>query len=352
MNDRVISDYCLLSSSSISDALVQINRLASQFILVVDNQNHLRGIVTDGDIRRCLINEGKLTCTLDKVMNSSPLTCNDTAIASKAYQIMLDKGVNVLPAVNPSGKICYLWLMRELASRSRIDNTVVIMAGGLGSRLGELTQNTPKPMLTINEKPILEIILSSFIKYGFHNFYFCVNYKSEVIEDYFRDGNAFNCSITYIHENKRLGTAGALSLLPKFDKPFIVSNADVICNVNYRHVLLQHLKEQCDATMVSKKVSVQIPYGVLDINSQGYLNTIEEKPQKEYLISGGINVLSPSVLKYVPQEQFFDMPDLLKTITCNSGKVFNFLSEDYWIDVGQVNDLNRAKSDYSDHLFL
>ncbi|MNS93300.1 D-glycero-alpha-D-manno-heptose 1-phosphate guanylyltransferase [compost metagenome] len=221
------------------------------------------------------------------------------------------------------------------------------MAGGLGTRLGELTKSTPKPMLKVGDKPLLETIVRNFLDQGFKNFYFAVNYMAEVIEDHFGDGEKFGAQIRYLRENKRLGTAGALSLIPEMPtEPLIVANGDLLADIDYSHMLDMHVDTEAVATMGVSEYEFQIPYGVVH-EQGGDISHIEEKPAHKSLISAGIYVLSPAALELVPKDQFFDMPTLFEQMIDHKMRSRVYQVHGYWLDIGRLPDYQKANSDIS-----
>ncbi|HEC1794932.1 TPA: alcohol dehydrogenase, partial [Campylobacter lari] len=201
-----------------------------------------------------------------------------------------------------------------------------------------------KPMLKVGNKPILEIIIEKFKKQGFINFILCVNYKAEVIQDYFKDGKDFDVRISYIQENKRMGTAGALSLIENIGhEPFFVTNGDILTEVDYNSILEFHIANKSLATMGVRKYFYQIPYGVIVSNIKNQIVKIKEKPEQTFLINSGIYVLDPKILSYMPKNEFYDMPALFEDI--QESNKYAYLIEDYWIDIGRHDEYNKANMD-------
>ena len=218
-------------------------------------------------------------------------------------------------------------------------NWVVIMAGGLGTRLGELTKDTPKPMLKVGVKPMLEHIIDMFVSHGFTKFMLSVNFKAEIIKDHFKNGSDFGIEVRYLEEKKRLGTGGALSLIDiEVNEPFFVTNGDVLSSLDYEELLDFHNKENSDATMCTRKDSYQIPYGVIDIDNENNIVTMKEKPCIEFFINTGIYALDPKVLKYIPKGKFFDLPSLFDILKSNHQTTKSFEITDYWVDMGKPSD--------------
>lgn len=336
----------LPATSNIRNALQTINDNASQLVMVIDDDFRLLGVVTDGNIRRSLLDGATVDTTIDKVMNTCPIIVDSTVSAEQALVKMQERDITLLPCLDEAGTILWVWSKQELESKQPLPNSVVIMAGGLGSRLKQLTQKTPKPMLTISGKPILEIILNNYIDVGFHTFYFAVNYLADQIESYFGDGTKFGCEIHYLKEHKRLGTAGALSLVPPQKYPFLVTNADLLTPFNLRTLLIHHITMKAEATMLIKSFSYTIPYGVVESDKMGRLLAIREKPKTSYHVVAGMYAFEPSVLEYIPSDQFFDMPDLFAKLQQDGRDAFVMETEHYWLDIGRPEDFEKAQSEF------
>lgn len=336
----------LYPDQSVRDALTLINSMGEQFALVTDTTDKLVGVVTDGNIRRGLLTSESLESPVHTIMNSAP---KHTAVATSAVQalcIMEETSLSHLPVLQEDGTVRHIWSMKDLRGVTPLPNSVVLMAGGLGTRLGELTRNCPKPMLDIAGKPILQIILESFINVGFRNFFLAVNYLSKVIIDYFGDGSRFGCHIAYLREKKRMGTAGALSLLPPQTMPFLVANADILTHLNMRCLIHEHLAHDNPATMVVRNHSIQLAYGVVESDEKGNLTAIKEKPAFNVHISAGIYALSPLVLSIIPPNTFFDMPDLFQKLMHTGQRPRIMETNDYWLDIGQLPDYKRAQDEF------
>jgi NDP-sugar pyrophosphorylase family protein len=220
------------------------------------------------------------------------------------------------------------------------------MAGGLGSRLQELTRDTPKPMLKVGSRPLLETIVRGYSAQGFRKFYFAVNYKAEQIEQYFGDGHQFGVEIRYLREGERMGTAGALSLLPERQTmPFIVTNADLLTKTDYGRMVDQHVDEQAHATMAVRHYEMQVPFGVVNL-SGNRIETIEEKPVQRFVVSAGIYVMSPQVLELVPKSTYLDMPALFDAMMGRGMLTLSHHIDGYWLDIGRLPDFERANVEF------
>jgi NDP-sugar pyrophosphorylase family protein len=238
--------------------------------------------------------------------------------------------------------------MMDLLAREALPNAVVLMAGGRGQRLKPLTDLCPKPLLRIGDKPILEIILENFVSQGFRNFFISVNYMAEKVEGHFGDGARFGANITYLRENEPLGTAGALTMLPELDLPFLVMNGDLLTKVNFAHLLDFHTEKKAAATMCVRPYTSQIPYGVVHVDEHKLVR-IEEKPTQTVFVNAGIYALSPQALAHIPVGRPFDMPALFESLMAKGQKTLAFPVREYWIDIGRVGDYEQAQTDYTRH---
>ena len=226
---------------------------------------------------------------------------------------------------------------------------VVIMAGGLGTRLRPLTENTRKPMIPVGPKPVLETIIENFAEQGFVNLFLCLNYKGEMIREHFADGRRFGVNITYLQEDRRLGTAGALSLLPEPPtEPVIVMNGDLLTKVDFVRLLDFHQRQGFMATMAMREHQQQVPYGVLKIGDGYIVQELVEKPVERYYVNAGIYILDPDTLRLVPNQKFYDMPTLFNSLMDQGKKVGGFPLRDYWVDIGRVEDLERASAEFAE----
>lgn len=331
---------------SVRDALAVINEEALRVCLVVDDARRLLGIVTDGDVRRAILNNVSLTQSVTAVMNPTPITVSAKLSRAQLLETMRECSVLSLPVVDDAGKLIGLETWEQTAQLTNYDNPVFIMAGGFGTRLRPLTDNCPKPMLKVGDKPILETLLSQFLKAGFKNIYISTHYMPEQITDYFGDGSAWGANIRYVHEETPLGTGGALGLLPADIPalPLIMINGDVLTTVDFNRLLDFHVKNRADATMCVREYDYKIPYGV--ITGEGWkITNMIEKPVHSFFVNAGIYVVSPHVIQSVPKGQCIDMPTLLEQHMKEREQVLMFPIHEYWLDIGRMEDFNRAQSD-------
>lgn len=339
-------DISITPDKTIKSALQILDATAKKILFVVDGSGKLLGTVTDGDIRRGILKNTSLIDKVTEVMKSNPKTVRAGTNREEMLRLMKLADVSHLPVLDELGKLVDVISRDELLDRQKRENIVVLMAGGLGTRLRPLTNDCPKPLLKIGKKPIMETIIDSFIDCGFYRFYLAVNYRSEMIEEYFGDGSKYGVEIKYIHEKKRMGTAGALYFLPeKPVEPIIVMNGDLLTKLDFVELLDTHIKNASAATMAVREYSYQVPYGVINCDGDRIVS-IEEKPEHTYFVNAGIYVLEPEVVARVDKEEFFDMPNLFKDIIGEGGKVGIFPIREYWLDIGRLDDFERAKSEF------
>jgi len=327
---------------TIIKVLEVIDKGALQIALVVNQLGKLVGTVTDGNIRRGILKGIGLNEPVKLIMNTKPVYISEKANHQQILALMRQTKLRHIPTVDDQGVLNGLYTLEELLVQDKKDNLVVLMAGGLGTRLHPLTISCPKPLLYIGDKPILERILESFVEQGFYNFIISINYRGEMIENHFGNGSDWSVNIEYLREQNRMGTAGALSLIKQeIDKPIIVMNGDILTKVDFGELLQFHGETQAVATMCVREYTTEIPYGVVEIENQR-LTKIVEKPVQKYFTNAGIYALNPEVLAYIPENSYYDMPDLFASLIANHKKTAAFQIHDYWIDIGKMDDYERA----------
>jgi len=332
-------------STTMVETIEVIDKGALQLALVVDTDNRLLGIVTDGDVRRALIRHQTMDCSISNVMHKTPLTAEIGTSRSKLLSLMNKNALLAIPILN-EGILVGLETLQKIVRRSHHDNPVFLMAGGFGTRLKPLTDNCPKPLLKLGDKPILENILENFITSGFHNFYISTHYMPEKIEDYFGDGSKWGVDIKYIYEEQPLGTGGALGLLPENmpDLPVIMMNGDLLTKVDLEYLLAYHNEKSGIATMCVTEYEYQVPYGVVQTNGHQLVSMVE-KPTNKFFVNAGIYVITPSLIRRVKKNQVIDMPTLINEQISKGDKVSVFPIHEYWRDIGKWNDYNQAQID-------
>jgi len=337
--------------NTIYDAISVLSKNPIKIILVVDDDDILIGTITDGDIRRALVKGYKMNELLSRVMKTNPITVFEKIEKEERDFIMKNNDIFHLPIVDSANKIVGLDTLIDPLIKQKHDNIVFLMAGGFGKRLRPLTYKTPKPLLKIGKKPIIEIIIERFIEEGFNNFYISVHYKAQMIRDHFDNGDKWGVSITYVYEKEPLGTAGALSLLPKTIKnlPIIVMNGDLLTEINFSHLLKYHNEQDGIATICTREYKVEVPYGVIESDSI-HVSNIIEKPVHCFHVNAGIYVLGREIIRSISSVKYKDMPELLQE-HINKGKhIHSYPVFEYWIDIGHIEEYNRANSEINNLL--
>lgn len=347
MRNKDLSYLITNENSSIIEAMRLIDINSKGMLLVIDKNDKLLGTITDGDIRRAILLDFQLNTSISEIYNKNCIYVYENISINEVKKYFIEKKIKLLPIVDNNKKVIDYLEIDDLIDYNKLEkeNPVLIMAGGLGTRLSPLTDNLPKPMLKVGDKPILQIIIEQFRNNGFKNILISVNYKADIIENYFRTGENFGVSIKYIKETKRLGTAGAIKLAENYlDKPFFVINGDILTNVNFYNLLQYHTENNYKMTIGSRIYETQIPYGVLNIK-EACVTSLEEKPVINYLVSGGVYILNPNVIKNIPQNEYFDITQLIDMVINENEKVGSFPITDYWMDIGKIDDYYRANQD-------
>jgi len=329
--------------ATIQEVLKVIDSESLQFSLVVDMDNRLLGTVTDGDIRRALINGVPLSHPISEIMFTKPTVVECSTSKEQLLELMNAKQLNSIPILD-NGIVVGLETIHHITQKAKYDNPVFLMAGGFGTRLKPLTDNCPKPLLKVGDKPILETVLLSFIKAGFHQFYISTHYLPEMIREYFGNGNKWGVSINYVHEEQPLGTGGALGLLPKSlpKLPVIMMNGDVLTKVDLEALLAFHNDNNANATMCVREYEYQVPFGVIESEGNN-IKSMVEKPTQRFHVNAGIYVVSRKIIEQVNNNEVVDMPTLLERYLSDDVLMFPF--HDYWLDIGRMDDFNRAQVD-------
>jgi len=340
----------LAESATLSDAVRIIEANSSKIALVAAADRRLLGTVTDGDIRRGLLRALTLDSPIRMVMNSDPLFGRPDDTDEILRGTMTTAKIRYLPVVDGSRRIVGLAALDDLVGqRETPENWVVLMAGGLGTRLMPITGDTPKPLLNVGNKPLLQTILESFVALDFHRFYISVNYRADMIKSHFGDGSRWDSEIRYLEEDRKLGTAGALGLIPERPaEPMIVMNGDVLTKVNFRTLLDFHAEHSADATMCVREYDFQVPYGVVRLDGHTVVG-IEEKPVQSFFVNAGIYALEPGMLDLIRPGEALDMTDMFQRVIDTSRGAAVFPIREYWIDVGRLDDFKRANSEFPEN---
>ncbi len=341
-----IKNIKITKDATIKKALKVIEKGHIKIALVVDKEDKLIGTLTDGDIRRGFLKGCNINSPINSIINKRPLVAKKNDAKEKLFNSALFRKIYQIPVINKKGNVTELYIIDKLLKSKTKFNKVVIMAGGKGIRLRPLTKNTPKPMLKVGGKPILQRIIKTFKDCGYKDLIICVNYKSHIIENYFGNGGKFGVNIEYVKEKKMMGTAGALSLIKeKLTEPFFIINGDLLTNLDFEKMLDFHIKHNSIATMGIKKYSINSPYGEVNLVNES-ISSINEKPTHKFFANAGIYVLNPECVDLVPKK-FFDMTSLFKKIILNKKKTISFPLEEYWKDIGRLSDYETANKKFA-----
>lgn len=333
---------------TVEDAVKNLNASKLKIVLVVD-KDRLVGTITDGDIRRGLLSGVTLQDSVFKVTTTEPFVVSPSLHEQEALELMRVNKVYQLPIVDENREIVGLHMFDQLAASpiNKLDNAMLIMAGGKGTRLRPHTENCPKPLLDVAGKPMLQHIIEKAQSEGFQKFIISLHYLGHMIQDFFGNGRKFGVEIEYITEESPLGTAGALSLLDNSDMgvPFIVTNGDVLTDMSYRGLLEFHLKNKAAATMAVRAHRWENPFGVVKVEGVDLVG-FEEKPVVYSHINAGVYVLSPSSLNYLQSNQYCDMPTLFTRLKDDSCKTIVYPMHESWLDVGRHDDFELAQTQH------
>ena len=333
-------------TDTIRTVIERLDNAKQQIVLVADENLKLLGVITDGIIRRAILSDVVLEDPCSTIMNPSPKCVAPGTSRQTSLKLMRENIFHHLPIVESDGKVCGLLSLDELVGMRTHEEPVLLMAGGRGRRLGEMTEQIPKPMLKVGNRPILESIVQNFVEQGFCKFFISVNYLSDQIEEYFGDGKQFGAEISYVHESQELGTAGAIGSISKdLSSNLIVMNGDILTAQNFGDVIDFHQIHNADATMVVRKWSQQIPFGVVNLDGEKIID-IAEKPVIQKFISAGIYVLSKVVTDLANQNERLDMPDLFARSKEKGLKLIAYEMDGYFTDVGRIDDFDRASRDW------
>jgi UDP-2,4-diacetamido-2,4,6-trideoxy-beta-L-gulopyranose hydrolase len=343
-----LKNILISAEQTIRDALLAINSdTFMKIAIVVDKKRKLKGVITDGDVRRALLSGFSLDAPAIEIMNCSPVTAEPDSAKKDLIAIMEERGIFAIPILN-EGVLVGVETYHDASKRKSYENPVFLMAGGFGTRLRPLTDNCPKPLLDIGGRPLLETALISFVNSGFKNFYISTHYLHEMIRDYFGSGSKWGVNITYVHEESPLGTGGALGLLPidMPDLPIIIMNGDVLTTIDFEKLLDFHLKNKAAATLCVREYEYQVPYGVIKGDGHNVVS-MEEKPVHNFFVNAGIYVIDPPVIRSVTKNEYLDMPALLEQKIKKNHEVLMFPIHEYWLDIGRIEDFRRAQEDYA-----
>lgn len=340
-----LDDLVVAPDTSILNVMKAIDRAGLEVALVCDRTRKLLSVVTDGDIRRALIRGMKLEEPIRTVGNPQFTSVQDATTRMDALDLMLKRGIKCVPVIDGNGRLVDLHTLTTSLVGERIDSWAVIMAGGKGERLGELTKGVPKPMLPIGDRPILEHIVRLLVTHGIRRIFISVNYLARMIQDHFGDGADFQCRIDYLHEQEDvpLGTGGPIALLPEMPKaPLVVMNGDLLTRIHIGRLLAFHRSGEYVATMGLREHVVQVPFGVAEVKESKVVKLVE-KPKLNYRINAGIYVLNPELIPTIPKGRMYPITDLLNGCLKDGKRVGAYNMQEVWNDIGLPEEYQRAQ---------
>lgn len=341
---RHFREHLILSGTTIRDALKVLDRLAKDAIsFIVDREDKLIGSLTDGDIRRGLIAGTELEQPVDSIIQNHPRFLRKGEHDLQKVIEYRENDFRIIPILDKGNRIINVINFGHLKSYLPVD--VVIMAGGKGSRLHPLTENTPKPLLRVGDKPILEHNIHRLSLFGIDDFWISVNYLGDQIEEYFGNGNGNNLNIQYVWEDEPLGTIGSVGGIDNFIHEYVmVTNSDILTNLDYEDFFLKFLEEEADFAVVTIPYKVDIPYAVLE-TSNGHVMNFKEKPSYTYYSNGGIYLMKRKVIDKIPKNRFYNTTDLMEDLISDGKKVLSYPLNGYWLDIGNPEDYEKAQRD-------
>jgi dTDP-glucose pyrophosphorylase len=344
------SGLVLSPSATLREALEAITKNGRQAVFVTDEAGRLAGLVTDGDVRRGMLRGASLESPVTEIMNTHPVVAPAPLAGDEAITFMRRHSIRHLPLVDADRRLVDVVFLDDLLRPTLLPNAAIVMAGGAGRRLAPLTETLPKPLLRVGGKPLLEIMVERLRDAGIQDITLTLHYKRHMIEEHFAGGERFGVRIHYKYEDEPRGTAGVLAeFRGAFAAPFFVVNADILTKCDFREMLKFHEATRAAMTVGTVPYTVDLPYGVLEIDGE-QLAGVTEKPRLDFVINSGIYVLSPIVLERMPGGAVVDMPQLIASVKGAGHRVVAFPIREYWLDVGRHDDFHKADRDVAEGL--
>lgn len=352
MTPQELESLQLGTAASVREAMACIDRGHGGIALVVDDESRLVGTVTDGDVRRAMLADLSLDAAVATLLERQrelheprpvPLTAPVGAAPAELVALMQRYDVRHIPLVDDEGRVRDLALLQELVELEGPPLRAVVMAGGFGTRLAPLTEETPKPMLPVGDRPLLERIIEQLRDAGIRHVNLTTHYRADVIAEYFGDGRAHGVEIEYVPEERPLGTAGALGLVAA-DEPILVMNGDILTRVDFRAMHRFHDEQQAEMTLAVRPYEARVPYGLVELDG-GEVTAISEKPLVRGFVNAGIYLIDPDVRALVEPGEPLDMPQLIDRLLEAGRRVVGFPLREYWLDIGQLADYEQALAD-------
>jgi len=339
-----LHDVTIVPEATINEAIAQLDRAGTGALLLCKGINMLHGLLTDGDIRRAILKGLPLETPCGQIASKNPVLGHPGLTQAEALRLMNTHDINHLPIVDVQGHLVDFLLRKDLVTEEQLELSAVIMAGGYGKRLRPLTNDVPKPMLPVGDRPLLELTIGQLRRAGIRRVNVTTHYLADSIVRHFGDGHSFGVELNYVTEDHPLGTAGGLRLLKKPDGPLLVINGDILTGVPFQNILAYHREHKADVTIGVRRYDVEVPYGVVECDGPA-VSKLREKPRISFLINAGMYLLEPSVYYHIPEGQRFDMTDLIQRLLEAGRPVVSFPIMEYWLDVGQPRDYEQAQLD-------
>jgi dTDP-glucose pyrophosphorylase/CBS domain-containing protein len=346
-----ISLLCASPETSVKELIAMIERAQKGIMLITDPERRLLGTVTDGDIRRAILSGQSMSASVHDLLIGKkahipfkPITMPLGTEPADLLRMMKEKGIHHIPLLNDEGRVTDLVMLKDFLPSRKGGMQAVIMAGGMGTRLRPLTDNVPKPMLPVGERPLAELIIEKLRDAGIRRVNISTHYMPEKIKDHFRNGIGFGVDVTYTNEDRPLGTAGALGLIDPPTEPLLVINGDILTGVDFQAMMEFHQQHRAALTIAVRKYELDVPYGVVATEG-AYVTELQEKPLYQFFVNAGIYLLEPSVHNLIPRGEHMDMPELIKRILERRHVVVSFPIHEYWLDIGKPDDYLKAQQD-------
>ena len=342
-----IDNFCIPPETTLGEAMKRIDQTAQGIVLVVGEGRCLLGTVTDGDLRRAILRGSSLSIRVADLLAAK--TERPTAVPhgtppAELLRLMQEKSLRQVPLIDEASRVVGLVTLDDLLPEQALPLQAVIMAGGEGKRMRPFTEEVPKPMLMVGDRPLMEHIVDQLRDAGIKRVSIATQYLAHKISAHFEDGSRFGVELDYVKENEPRGTAGALGLMDPWSEPLLVINGDVLTQVNFRAMLAFHRENSADMTVAVSKYEMIVPYGVVQCDG-ALVQKLAEEPTYSLLVNAGIYLLEPSVRPFIPQHRRFDMTDLINVLLAEGRRVVSFPILEYWLDVGKPGDYERAKND-------